>query len=80
MQAEKQKALDLQISESARCDDDGDETMSNGAANDEKNLTFDTRFITTHKGPARCAKFTRDGKFVVTGSGDCSLKVPFLQY
>jgi cleavage stimulation factor subunit 1 len=75
LQSEKQRAKDLRIPESTKysADDDGDETMS--TLDDERNLTFETRFITTHKGPCRCAKFTRDGKFVVTGSGDCSLKV-----
>jgi cleavage stimulation factor subunit 1 len=34
-----------------------------------------TRFITTHKGSVRTAKFTRDGKYVVTGSADSSLKL-----
>ncbi|KAG2393361.1 hypothetical protein C9374_006892 [Naegleria lovaniensis] len=40
-----------------------------------KNCTFTTKFITTHKGAARCAKFSNDGRYVVTGSADCSLKL-----
>jgi cleavage stimulation factor subunit 1 len=40
-----------------------------------KKASFVTRFITTHKGSVRTAKFTRDGKYVVTGSADSSLKL-----
>ncbi|KAL9651807.1 hypothetical protein ABK040_014452 [Willaertia magna] len=40
-----------------------------------KQCNFVTKFITTHKGAARCAKFSPDGKFVVTGSADWSLKL-----
>ena len=40
-----------------------------------KNCTFTTKFITTHKGAARCAKFSNDGKYVITGSADNSLKL-----
>ncbi|KAL0486853.1 cleavage stimulation factor subunit 1 [Acrasis kona] len=40
-----------------------------------RNTSFVTRFITTHKGSCRTAKFTRDGKYVATGSADCSLKL-----
>ena len=40
-----------------------------------KHCNFTTKFITTHKGAARCAKFSNDGRYVVTGSSDCSLKL-----
>ena len=40
-----------------------------------KHCEFVTKFITTHKGAARCAKFSNDGRYVVTGSSDCSLKL-----
>jgi cleavage stimulation factor subunit 1 len=35
---------------------------------------FTTKFITTHKSEVRVAKFSPDGKFVVTGSEDTSIK------
>lgn len=74
LQSEKAKQRDLQISDN-RTNEEEDETMRDSYIDDERNLTFETRFITTHKGPCRTAKFTKDGKFVVTGSGDNSLKV-----
>ncbi|KAL6064501.1 Cleavage stimulation factor 50 kDa subunit [Balamuthia mandrillaris] len=36
---------------------------------------FQTRFITTHKDVCRCAQFSNDGKLVVTGSNDSSIKL-----
>eukprot|EP01117_Protostelium_nocturnum_P008501 TRINITY_DN3042_c1_g2_i1.p1 TRINITY_DN3042_c1_g2~~TRINITY_DN3042_c1_g2_i1.p1 ORF type:complete len:445 (-),score=78.67 TRINITY_DN3042_c1_g2_i1:36-1370(-) len=36
---------------------------------------FNTKFITTHKGACRVAKFSPDGKYVATGSADFSIKV-----
>ena len=36
---------------------------------------FTTRFITTHKESCRMAKFSKDGKFVATGSEDTSIKL-----
>jgi WD40 repeat protein len=40
-----------------------------------KKTTLVTRFITTHKGACRVAKFSPDGKFVATGSSDNSIKL-----
>ncbi|KAF2076875.1 hypothetical protein CYY_001842 [Polysphondylium violaceum] len=39
------------------------------------NVSFLTKFITTHKNACRCAKFSWDGKFVATGSSDTSIKL-----
>ena len=40
-----------------------------------KKINFVTRFITTHKGACRVAKFSPDGKYVATGSSDNSIKL-----
>lgn len=36
---------------------------------------YQTKFITTHKNACRTAKFSPDGKYVVTGSADASMKL-----
>eukprot|EP01080_Neovahlkampfia_damariscottae_P001822 gene1822-964_t len=40
-----------------------------------RKLNYVTRFITTHKGACRVAKFSPDGKYVATGSSDNSIKL-----
>eukprot|EP01027_Heterolobosea_sp_BB2_P010110 GEZU01014877.1.p1 GENE.GEZU01014877.1~~GEZU01014877.1.p1 ORF type:complete len:339 (+),score=49.96 GEZU01014877.1:47-1018(+) len=49
--------------------------LDSGKPDSAKVTGFVTRFITTHKGSVRVARYSRDGKYVVTGSEDHSLKL-----
>jgi len=42
---------------------------------DRLSYRFTTKYLTTHKGSVRCARFSPDGKWVVTGSADASVKL-----
>jgi WD40 repeat protein len=54
----------------------GESNSSSKAGHPAKSqLSYLTKFVTTHKGPCRAAAFSPDGTQAATGSADASIKL-----
>jgi cleavage stimulation factor subunit 1 len=69
LQFEEEKKTDLTITTT------NNNTKKSEEKKEKTKCNFITRFITTHKGSVRVAKFTPKGNYVATGSTDNSIKL-----